>query len=296
MVSGVSTNSGEPAPQREPELDLAATLLELGRHPDLFQFPHSSKADLIQIGLDKQLEVYPTDINAENGDDYLLSAVPPAGSASWIVKTSAGRRGLIIRRDDSVWVNVANLEEGFGGSQIYDLAANYAINSSIRFIGDPAGVSHAAMRRRLEHMLSSAVKYRTTDHLVPHASQLDGAAEAGIAALRWRDRDTLGNITSMVDASVATTEAAEPAARTVTYDVQHHQFQTPDGSGLGAGDLARLLGQGGLRVPGPPGVTTVQRAALFRALLQGADARRAVLDAVRGQPGARGACLSGIFY
>jgi hypothetical protein len=279
----------------DPAADIAACLLELGKDPSLFQFPHSSRTELIEIGSDKHLGVKPADPSA-TGDDHILSAIAPEGTKSWIVRTSAGIKGVVIRDDHNVWVNVANLEEGYGGSQIYDVAANYAINNHIRFIGDPAGVTHAAIRRRLEHMLSSAIKYGTTDHLLPHQSQLEGAIDAGIEPLNWTEGDTLANIRSMVAASMATTIAAEPAANLIEYEVQAQRFQSLDGAPIGAGDIARLLGQGGLRVSGPPGVTTVQRTALFRALLSGEDARRTVLDAVRGEQGARGAGLSGIFY
>ena len=157
----------------------------------------------------------------------------------------------------------------------------------------------AALRRRLENMLSSAVKYGTTDHLAPHPDQLKGAVEEGIPPLSWTPGATLANIRAMVDASLATTEAAVPAATTVTYDVHTGKFTSDDGTLLEQDGIVALLGDPvarGVSRTGAPGLNTIQRAALLRALLQGEDARRAVLGSVCGQQSRGSSSLGGRFY
>jgi hypothetical protein len=278
--------------------DVAATLLELGKYLDLFKYPKSDSTDIAEIARAKDLSVRPVDPNATDSTEWMLSNSAPDGATSWLVSTPDGRLGTVTHRGSEVWVNVSAVGEGGGGSAIYDLAANYAVNNGLVFIGDPLGVSEAALRRRLENMLSSAIKYGTTDHLAPHPDQLAGKPESGISPLQWTPGDTLGNIKAMVEASLATTQAAAPFATSeVTYDAASRQFQQPDGARLEPADIAGLLDfEAEVRRPGAPGNATVQRAALFHSLLQGPDERRAILDAVRSQQSAAGAGLGGTFY
>ncbi|MBT9467220.1 hypothetical protein [Hydrogenophaga sp.] len=282
------------------ETDIATTLLELGRGENLFQLPRSDAADISQLATEKGLEVRPVDRNAADSTEWMLANTTPdrEGTESWVVSTPDGQLGTITRDGQEIYINVSAIGEGGGGSAIYDLTANYAFNNGLVFIGDPNGVSPAAMRRRLENMLSSAVKYGTTDHLAPHPDQLKGNSELGIPALQWTPGDTTGNIRSMVEASVAATEAGAPLTTSeVQFDVNSQQFQQPDGTPLDDVGIRAILDfEPGVRGPGAPGRTTVQRTALLRALLQGPDARRAILANLRRQQGEPGESLGGTFY
>lgn len=286
--------------QGNAEADIADTLLELGRDGNLFQLPRSEASDIGQLAIEKGLEVRPVDRNATESTEWMLANTTPErdGVESWIVSTPDGQLGTITRDGREVYVNVSAIGEGGGGSAIYDLTANYAFNNGLVFIGDPNGVSPAAMRRRLENMLSSAVKYGTTDHLAPHPDQLKGNSELGIPPLKWTPGDTAGNIRSMVETSVAATEAGAPLATSeVQFDVNSQQFQQPDGTPLDDVGVRSILDfEPGTRGPGAPGRTTVQRTALLRALLQGPDARRALLANLRQQQGRAGESLGGTFY
>ncbi|AOS80267.1 hypothetical protein Q5W_15460 [Hydrogenophaga sp. PBC] len=284
----------------DPADDIATTLLELGRGEGLYQLPRSQATDIAQMAAEKDLEVRPVDRNAADSTEWMLANTTPEaeGTESWVVSTSDGRLGTITRDGNEVYINVSAVGEGGGGSAIYDLVANYALNNGLVFIGDPNGVSEAAMRRRLENMLSSAVKYGTTDHIAPHPDQLLGNTVQGIAPLKWTPGDTLGNIRSLVEASLATTEAAAPLTTSeVQFDVDTQQFRQPDGTPADAAVVRSVLSfEPRVRGTGAPGQTTVQRAALYRALLQGPDQRRALLAAVRGQQGERGEGLGRTFY
>ena len=75
---------------------------------------------------------------------------------------------VVAQKGSNVWVNASQLSEGSRGKEVYNLVANYAHNNDLVFIGDPVGLSDRAMTRRLENMLSSALKFGTTKHLAPH--------------------------------------------------------------------------------------------------------------------------------
>jgi len=282
-------------------LDVPGVLLELGKLESLFQYPKSDSKDIETIAADKGLQVTAVDRNAAESKEWMLANTTPEGAQSWMVTLPAGQKATVVQDGQQVYINVSAVGEGNGGSAVYDLAANYAANNGLTFIGDPNGVSPAAMRRRLENMLSSAVKYGTTDHLQPHPDQLAGNPEIGVPALKWTDGDTEGNILSMVEASVAATESTNPVAtQNVSFDPASQSFVDGDNNPLDAADLRAML-DFDERTPGTgqAGVATLQRNALFRTLLSGPDARRAFLDAVRGQSGEAGAgagATRGTFY
>jgi hypothetical protein len=271
---------------------VADALLELGKLDSLFQYPKSASLDMAEIAADKNLKVSPVDRNASDSKTWMLANSTPEdgpGVKSWIVTTPAGKSATITDNRGKVHLNVSGIGEGNGGSAVYDLAANYAKNNGKVFIGDPLGVSKAAMRRRLENMLSSAVKYGTTDHLQPHADQLKGNPDIGVPALRWTDGDTAGNIESMVEVSTAATEHANPVStQFVNFEPGSQSFRDERGERIKSEDLARYLSdvlrfeprQAGT---GSAGHTTLQRNALFKSLLSGPDARRAFLESVLGQ-------------
>jgi len=125
---------------------------------------------------------------------------------------------------EDVYIDASQLESGGRGSAIYQIAATLAHNTGRIFIGDPAVLSDEAMRRRNEHMLSSALKFGTTRHLAPHPRQTVGAPSLGVPALRWIYGDDLGNIRRMMEVSVAALDNAMPSARTLDFDANDGRF------------------------------------------------------------------------
>lgn len=195
-----------------------------------------------------------------------------------------------------VWIDVSSLPPGSGlGEIIYSAVANFAHNTGRVFIGDPNGLSAVALRRRTEQMISSALKFGTTDHLAPHPDQVKGDTAAGVPALRWVYGDSEGNIERMIDVSLQSIENAFPSANLIGYDaVSNKFFRTDTGARLpfrsaiagvvnakgvgGAVDGGRSVGVGrpadragqsldaGAAGTGQAGWRTVARAALFRHL------------------------------
>lgn len=253
----------------------AAALLEAGKHERFFQLKKSSAKDLAQIAGDKLLgwKVTAETITQMDGSEKL--------TGTWDV-TPPGSNGAatLHQKDGKVWINVAGLATGERGSAVYDLAANYAKNNGLKFIGDPAGVSRAAMVRRTENMLSSAVKYGTTDHLEPHADQLVG--NDTIPALAWKEGDLLGNIASMMEAAMAANDNLSPVAGALRYDAATDSLIDSEGQPFDAdaiGELSDLTrAEAGA---GAPGQATLRRDALYRSLVQGEGERRAFLEQLR---------------
>ena len=193
---------------------------------------------------------------------------------------------------DDVWIDVSLLEEGGGfGAKIYAIAANYAFNNDKVFIGDPAGLSDEALRRRTEQMISSALKFGTTQHLAPHPRQIAGDAALGVPPLKWVYGDDVGNIERMLKVSIESIDNAMPSAKNLGYEPTSGTFvDQTRGNPIGMDRLAlggfraiqadRNLDRSGSKA-GQVGWRTLARRALFASVLelQGRSGQgRGVLD------------------
>ena len=63
---------------------------------------------------------------------------------------------------------------GYEGSALYQMAFNWAHNNDKTIVPDPAGITKINRLRRNEAMISSALKFNTTEHLEPHRDQFVG--------------------------------------------------------------------------------------------------------------------------
>lgn len=176
---------------------------------------------------------------------------------------------------EDVWIDVSKFKPGTGGSKLYAIAANFAHNTDRVFIGDPAGLTDEALRRRAENMLSTALKFGTTRHIAPHPRQLVGAPKLGVPALRWVYGDDAGNIRRLVDLNLAALENALPSARQLSFDVRSGKF-TNDATGVSGGSPTEELlhgltdsrGSGGSAGLALAGRRTLARGAVLRALVR----------------------------
>lgn len=175
---------------------------------------------------------------------------------------------------EDVYIDVSNLKEGGQGRLVYNIAATFAHNTDRILIGDPAGLSNAAMRRRTEHMLSSALKFGTTRHLAPHPRQTLGAADIGVPPLRWTYGDDLGNIKSLIEVSTKSLENA--GGNPFTFDPATGTFRDSEGGAIDKRGIS-LVAELGSSLPGKAGGTTLQRSAVLSSLLreQGQEGSRA---------------------
>lgn len=258
----------------------ADVLIEWGKQAES-QYQKTDATDLADIAKAKGATAEEATITQMDGSER--------GTGNWtITLPESGKTVTLVDKGGEVYINAARLKPGEGGSRAYDIAAQYALNNGKVFIGDPDGLSDDAMRRRLENMLSSAIKYGATDHIAPHQRQLIGEAKMDLPPLKWQTGDTRGNILSMLRVANAVNERNQPAGSGISYDARTASFRDGNGDVVERADGAFALlskDDRGSAGPGAAGRTTLQRAALFRALLREPAARRSFLGRLRGQQG-----------
>jgi hypothetical protein len=211
---------------------------------------------------------------------------------------STVRSGYLFDDGKRVWVDVSRLISGKdAGNAIYAIAAGYAHNNGKLFVGDPAGLSPMAWHRRLENMISSALKFGTTDHLEPHEAQIDPKAYYAdtdeewaktLRAIDWEPGNTPHNLKEMLYTSYKAAIDAVPKLKDVIYDFNRGEF-IDSGTGDVLDDRAlRALVSGDVPKSGQRyrgGSSTAKRAALVNTLLreQGEGGGRRVLDSLVDQ-------------
>lgn len=256
---------------------------ELAGVDDLFQNPVSEATTIKGVFAD----IDPS-VRFVGKMEELDDAGNPAQHEKFLLRTGAEtpRDFFIYQTDSEVWIDVSELKTGEAGSAIYAAVADYAANTGRVFIGDPEGLSAVALRRRTDAMLSSALKHRTTKHLVPHQYQLDGDARLGVPPLRWTDGDDAGNIRALIATSIANTIKLVPRIADARYDFQTGTFRTGEGQPLsdvaldGWVDAAR--GSGAARA----GRSTLKRSILLNTLSRTESGKQpGLLERSLRQPG-----------
>lgn len=280
----------------------------LAQHDEAFTFGRSDASDLEAIVADLEgpqgLSIHRDDARAL---DRPLDFMP---EKAWVITDPNGTEALIFQRGESVWIDVGQLNRDDMGKRIYNIAANYAFNNDLKFIGDPGGLSNLAVTRRLENMVSSALKFGTTRHLAPHERQLGSTEDA--PGLDWREGDDAHNVREMLIASYQATVKQVPQLENVGYNHKTGQFEDRSSgyaytredlynavSQLRAGyDERRARGEfrneSGIGGPFTAGRTTVERAIFTGTILRGKSEENTELLAHLGN--AWSERLNGILY
>lgn len=282
----------------DPQVGISVALLELGKKDWLYESPKSEAKDVAGIAKDKGVAKVREDDIGGGVKEWKITLPDTVDTDTG--KTVRGRSAYLRQKGNELWIDAEITGEGYGGSKIYDIGFNYAHNNpGVVFIGDRHGFSKVAMIRRLENMISATIKYGSTDFMEPHAKQVMGFD--GVPGFRWEKGDTLGNLRRMIDVSQAAMQNKQPALAAVQYDQPTNQFVDSEGNPLGYDDLHDLAGA--FRpTDGSAGAgrSTIQRAALYRALAESPEARQSFLDQIRELPSAAGrgfgAALEGIAY
>lgn len=218
----------------EPQDTFVAQIMqELATVDSLFQNPQSTATKMKDVFRDLAPEI-----------SYVGPTTPPDVTAdspeaqAHLFRAGKGQDIYVFESNDKeIWLDVSRLSEGDAGNAVYAAVADYAYNTGQVFIGDPAGLSDIALRRRSDAMLSSALKHGTTRHLAPHPRQVEGNQALGVPPLQWRDGDDLGNIQAMIDVTVESLAHFVPEFRRARYDFATRTFRTGKGEPLTDGML-----------------------------------------------------------
>ena len=124
---------------------------------------------------------------------------------------------VLVYKDGRVELNVLKLGTGNLGSQAYSAVGNWAHNTGHIFAADRMGASTVGITRRLENMISLALKFGSTDFMLPSdALNLD-----------WIEGDTEHNLDQMLRASYADISTKLPEIENARYDFDTGRF-SPD--------------------------------------------------------------------
>ncbi|MEN9926072.1 MAG: hypothetical protein RL268_2198, partial [Pseudomonadota bacterium] len=296
VANAIIGADGDAKEQRQAEgsdYALAAEVMsELAQVDALFQNPTTQATDLRQAFA----EIDPT-IKFVGEVNQPAETAELGADSRYLLRTAAGVDFYVMENDGEVWIDVSRLSSGDGGSAIYAAVSDYALNTDRIFIGDPAGLSSAALVRRTDAMLSSALKHGTTRHLAPHQAQIDGDADAGVPPLAWTAGKDADNIRSLIDVSVSSLMSRVPEIEDARYDFRTGTFRAGDGKPLSVRTLAeRSYSESGSGAAGV-GSASLKRGILLNTLARTTgDGRAGLLEQALRQPGKLASGLRGTFY
>jgi hypothetical protein len=267
-----------PLRSQDQDTFAAEAMTELAQADDLFQSPPSEAKTIAGAMKDVVPDArHIRDLTSDSdvaGTPYDGLVDEMKAQHVSVFETKSGHQFFVMQDGKEVWLDVHKLTPGEGGWRIYQAVADYAYNTGKVFIGDPAGLSDIAMSRRNDAMLSSALKHGTTDHLEPHARQIKGDPRLGYPALRWVKGDTIGNIQSMINASIRPVLRAVPQIENATYDFAKGTFRDAQGAPLSDEALgvwgANARGSGAAGI----GVSSLKRAILLQSIARSQGSSR----------------------
>ena len=304
VVNPDGTTDGEapaaPVASRGTASPEANALKAISENDDLFALPRSRKNTVAGIAADIDPNIKVEQLKADPGKTERYRLTMPDGKTGLLYVRTPNPYGPTLYGFDlnegemssvyegrpgenpqdvpadkqDVYIDVSALKSGGFGNAVYAIAGTYARNTDRMFIGDPAGLSDAALRRRSEQMLSLALKYGTTEFLAPHPRQEAGAPSLGVQPLKWVYGDDIGNIRRLIDLNVKALDNALPTSKNLDFDVNTGQFLDVSDGGRRvvsrgaadrAGDRAAASGAADSAVAGR---RTLERGAVLRALLR----------------------------
>ena len=173
-------------------------------------------------------------------------AITPEGERSWKVYVtdakgrSTGEMQFNVDRDGNVFVYSpaagSNQRADGGGKNFYQALFTWAHNNGYRVHG--SGLSPENQFRRTVNMLSSALRFGTTDHLVPYSTQ---------EIRGWETGKTDQNIGAMLMAMSRMAGARAPQLNALTYDPATDTVSdVTDGRKITDAELRKILGDTGL--------------------------------------------------
>lgn len=191
----------------------------------------------------------------------------------------------VYTKGPQVWIDVSRLRPGDSGSAVYHGVANYAYNTGKVFVGDPHGLSEDAVIRRTANMLSSALRFGTTQHLEAAPEQIRGIPAKGVTPLDWRGSD-LDKTKALIHTFVETLRNQYPSIDDYEYDFSRLRFRRkvddrrglrePRGRAVGREAVGGVDGGREAGEPGAPGKgsATVRRGIFLSSLMAAEGGKR----------------------
>lgn len=171
-----------------------------------------------------------------------------------------------------------------GGKNVYQAIFTWAYNNGWKVRG--SSLSAVNQFRRTVNMLSSALRYGTTDHLIPYSTQ---------KLIGWIDGDTDNNLGVMLLTLSTETGRRAPDLDRLTYDpASDTVVDNRDGSRIDSAQLKRILETAGLHKDGF-GPATVRLVLAARSELAAAG-RGNRYNATPAQRAASAGSLRGVLY
>ncbi|WP_278394938.1 hypothetical protein [Acinetobacter venetianus] len=200
------------------------------------------------------------------------------------------------RDTGEVWIDVSRLQEGDIGSGIYSAVGNYTYNTGKVFIGDPAGLSDAAVVRRTSAMLSLALKFESTRFMEPSVEQRKGDDSKGVASLEWGQSE-VENLRHLIDTFVATTYNQFEGLNEYRYDFTEYRYVDRRGRPLDSARLDRGERTANARTA-KVGKATIKRAIVLKSLIssQSSERPRILEQFLSRSQSLKARGLEGIFY
>lgn len=273
------------------DIEFASEVLsELAASDRLFRFPVSGRQTLEGVFNEVLPEfVYKGDATRE--DERSESGA----DKRHLFKSLAGKDVFVYERGNEVWLDVSRLMEGDRGAGVYAAVANYAHNAGKTFIGDPAGLSEAAVVRRTVAMLASALRFGTTEHLEAAPEQIAGNPEKGIAPLEWSG-DDVAKTSALILSFIDTLSTQNPDVRHFRFDFGTRRFVDRAGNPVDGGRFVAGAQRGNARAA-RSGEATLRAGILVQSLVSSeSGARPRLLEHVlRGGRALAAGELKGIF-
>jgi len=276
-----------------PQPQIVTTALRLlAQDPALFQNPKATSKNLPevfqQVVPDFTVRELPKSEALEVDAEQAWEIRVPYTDESGVSET---RHGYVMRRKQSVWINVSNLKEGGQGSRFYAAVSDYAANNGLVFIGDPMGLTDIAVYRRTENMLASAIKHGTTKHLWPHEKQ----------GIQWKGNDE-ADFQSLIEKSNQNILENVPDLKAIRYDFENRRFINTDTGRAFGEDLFTTLAESPGARAAQAGSATLKRTAYLLTLSSRSgegvgESRRLLADVVQQlREGLTGTPVAGMVY
>lgn len=195
----------------------------------------------------------------------------------------------------------AGIAEGRERGVAYQIAATYAHNNGLVFTGDRNGVSAVAVRRRVEHLISSALRFGTTRHLRPGPEveearryEFDGSiTELPVRPVVWTVGNDTKNLRELLLTNAENIATAVPATKQISYNFDRGYFEDNTGYPISDAEFQRLASSPAGRAAAA-GSGTLKRAILSRALLSEAGRGKSGLLVDEGAGGTKTTRLPGV--